>query len=51
MIKQWVVFILDMKEIARYTLADEMEGEREATIGLLAYENGVSEEEILWKIV
>lgn len=37
----WIVFLLDGKELASYTLAGTFPGEREATRELLAYENDV----------
>lgn len=44
--KVWVVFVYKGIELLRYTLRGEGEGEREETISLLAYENGIQEEEI-----
>lgn len=35
----WKVFEYQGKELFAYTLAEEFEGEEEATLGLLAYEN------------
>lgn len=37
----WLVFFLNGKELASYTLAGTFPGEREATRELLAYENDV----------
>lgn len=51
MSKKWVVFFHNMRELLRYSLNGESEGEREETIALLAYERGIPEEEIGWKIV
>lgn len=42
----WISFYLDGKEILRISKAGLHEGELEATIGLLAYERGVSEGDI-----
>lgn len=47
----WVVFSCDGVELLRYSLVGESEGEREETIALLAYENGVEEDEIDWDVV
>lgn len=49
--REWVVFFAEGRELLRYTLRGESEGEREATIGLLAYENGLDESEIYFAIV
>ena len=49
--KYWVVFFHGTKELLRYSLYGESEGEREKTIALLAYEKDIPEEEIGWKIV
>lgn len=43
MIGGWIVFYLAGKEILRISKAGLHEGELEATLGLLAYEHGVSE--------
>lgn len=42
----WIMFYLDGKEILRISKAGLHEGELEATLGLLAYERGVSESDI-----
>lgn len=46
MAEQWLVFYHGEKELAAYTLRGTFAGERQATIELLAYENGISESEI-----
>lgn len=46
MAEQWLVFYHGEKELAAYTLRGTFAGERQATIELLASENGVSEDEI-----
>lgn len=51
MAREWVVFFRGDVELMRYTLREEMEGEREETIKLLAYENGIPEEEISFDVV
>lgn len=51
MAKMWVVFFYENRELLRYTLRGEAEGEREETIKLLAYENGIPEEEIKFAVV
>lgn len=45
-----VVFYLNNKELLRYDLVNEFYGERESTIELLAYENGVKSNDIIYKI-
>lgn len=50
MLKEWVIFYTGDIELLRYSLRGEGEGEREATIGLLAYERGIPEEEICWDV-
>ena len=42
----WVVFSNNGIELLRYSLHGEMEGEREQTVALLAYEYGVDEQDI-----
>ena len=49
--KLWVVFTLHEREICAYTAEETFAGELESTIGLLAYENGCSESEIIPKVV
>lgn len=44
--EQWLVFYLDDKELASYTLRGTFPGEAEDTIGLLAQEYGVPAEAI-----
>lgn len=44
--KKYVCFVLDGREICRYDLANEAEGERANTIALLAYEHDVEPEKI-----
>jgi hypothetical protein len=39
--EKYLVFYLNEKELAAYTLRGTFPGEREATIDLLAHENGV----------
>lgn len=51
MARLWVVFFWNDRELLRYTLRGESEGEREETIKLLAYENGIPEEEISFNVV
>lgn len=46
----WVVFFHNNRELLRYSLLGESEGEREETIQLLAYENNIPAEEICWAI-
>lgn len=46
MAEQWLVFYHGEKELAAYTLRGTFSGERQATIELLACENGTSESEI-----
>lgn len=46
MIVGWIVFYLAGKEILRISKAGLYKGELEATLGLLAYERGVSEGDI-----
>ena len=42
--RKWIVFFgPDGKELYSFTVAGMMEGEIEATIGLLAYERGIQE--------
>lgn len=45
-----VVFYLNNEELLRYDLINEFYGERESTIELLAYENGVQCNDIKYKI-
>ena len=49
--KFWVVFTLHGREIGAYSAEETFAGELKATIGLLAYENGCSESEIIPKVV
>lgn len=49
--RKWVVFFFGGRELLRYTLIGEGEDEREATIQMLAWENGIPEEEIQYAIV
>lgn len=44
--KMYVIFFIDDRELLRYSLQGEGEGEREATAELLAYENGVDVSQI-----
>lgn len=48
--KTWVIFFWQDRELLRYSLIGEMEGEREETINLLAYENEIPAEEICWAV-
>ena len=48
--RMWVIFYTGNRELLRYSLQGEAEGEREATVGLLAYENGIPESEISWDV-
>ena len=43
---KWVVFSICGRELLRYSLSGESEGEREDTIAILAYETGFPKEEI-----
>ena len=47
----YVVFYWQDRELLRYTLFGECEGEREETAGLLAYEQDIPVEEIEWAVV
>lgn len=49
--REWVVFFYHDRELLRYTLRNEADGEREATIELLAYENNLSPSEICFAII
>ena len=49
--KAWVIFFHNNRELLRYSLAGETEGERESTIELLAYENGLEPCEISFAVV
>ena len=51
MAREWVVFVYDGIELFSYSKFGEFEGERESTICLLAYENGIPESEIDIEIV
>lgn len=42
----WIVFYHDSQEILRISKSGLHEGELQATIGLLAYENSISEGDI-----
>lgn len=42
----WLVFTLNGKELCSYTLEETFPGEKQDTIELLAYENGVQEKDI-----
>ena len=42
----WIVFKAHGKELAAYTAAHTFPGEAENTVSLLAYERGISPEEI-----
>lgn len=48
---KWVVFFYEDRELLRYTLYGEAEGEREETMQMLAYENGIPADEIGWTII
>lgn len=49
--KRWLVFMHGDRELLRYTSDHEFEGEREATIAMLAYEKHIPKEEITVKAV
>lgn len=49
--KVYVIFSLDDRELLRYSLQGEADGERQATAELLAYENGVDVSEIGFAVV
>ena len=49
--KAWVIFFHKDRELLRYSLFGESEGERQSTIELLAYENGLEPSEISFAIV
>ena len=49
--KLWLVFYLRGKELCRYTVSGTFAGEMQETRCLLAYENGVSLDEITVKTV
>lgn len=46
----WVIFYWQDRELLRYSMFGEFDGEREATIELLAYENDIPAEEICWVV-
>ena len=48
--RTWVIFYFEDRELLRYSLFGEFEGEREETINLLAYENDIPVEEICWVV-
>ena len=48
--KKWLVFYHDAKPILACTLNDTFDGEVEATRGLLAYEKGIPEDEITYRV-
>ena len=49
---KWIVFYdSEGKELAAYTEAETFAGEREATVNLLAFENGIPTEELTVKEV
>ena len=48
----WIVFFApDGKELAAYTVRGTFADELESTIGLLAYENGLEEKDITYKVI
>lgn len=47
----WVCFYHGKKLLTKYTLKDEVPGERRETIGLLAYEHNIPEESITVKLL
>lgn len=49
--KLWVGFYHNRKLLTKYTLKDEVPGERRETIGLLAYEHNIPEESITVKLL
>lgn len=48
--EQWLIFRHEGRELFRYTIRGTFPGEREETINLLAYENGIQAEEIICTI-
>lgn len=48
--KKWKVFYLNGKELMRYTLKGTFAGEEQATKEMLAYDHGVSVEDIQTKL-
>lgn len=49
--EEWLVFTHEGKELCSYTIRGTFPGEKEETIKLLAYENGIPENEIVCSIV
>lgn len=48
--RTFVIFYYEDRELLRYSLFGEEDGEREETINLLAYENDIPAEEICWTV-
>lgn len=46
----WIVFYLNGKELCAVTVRGSFAGEIAATKELLAYENSVSVDDIVWKV-
>lgn len=46
-LKARVVFEINCKQVASYDLWNEFPGERDSTIELLAFENGVSKDQVI----
>ena len=47
---RWVVFSIRGRELCRYSIKGTFTGEMEATVELLAYENGIEADEIEIKL-